>query len=201
MRASHRNRPLHSVVPAQRPASSWGVRCRSSVGATAATGPRCRRWAVIPLLRGRGQRPSTWVGEERAGTAGKITGGQQPTTVREMIMQPVSRVQPSGLHRPRPPPRRRHGPPPSCGRPPHTSARRQDPLRRRAGHGHPERPTPAAETPPRHPPHHRHRQDRPRSSPHITMALKTAHCRLGHRKPIVYEATSRTTSTALPSMA
>ncbi len=51
---------------------------------------------------------------------------------------------------------------------------RQDPLRRRAGHGHPEGLTAPAEAPLLPRPHHRHREGRPRPSPRVNVRLEKA---------------------------
>lgn len=52
---------------------------------------------------------------------------------------------------------------------------RQDPLPRRAGHGHPQRLAAPAEAPPWHQPHPRPGEGSPRASPRISVRLEKAH--------------------------
>lgn len=74
------------------------------------------------------------------------------------------RTRPSAV--PRPPPEEMEAP--SQQQP------RQDPLPRRAGHGHPQGLAPPAEAPLQHQPDHRHREGRPRPSSRINVRLEKA---------------------------
>ncbi len=51
---------------------------------------------------------------------------------------------------------------------------RQDPLRQRTGHGHPQGLAPPSQAPPQHQPDHRYREGHPRSSPRIDVRLENA---------------------------
>lgn len=67
------------------------------------------------------------------------------------------------------------GPPPQTVAAPTQQHTRQDPLPRRAGHGHPEGLAPPTKAPLQHQPHHHDRPSRPRPSTRLGVRLEKAH--------------------------